>query len=524
MVLWFSMAAFLSLFVPWYMLMGRSSAEFVSNFYIQIGDNTKQTNSRRVNEDSSEGSISTPSSHNYGTTFAEDAPNDKWEMFSSFYDEQDYENRSGRKEVIDSIYDEYEDVIPQPEDTPKFEGHKGVQRLNNANTDDRDGGRFENAHKYVRRNYYIPSKQKTKLKSKQTAKNVSFQKLMSDNAGTQRDVKLIVALIPHWYEPMLERLDFSKCPVSNCLVTTKIPHYPDAAAVLFNHFLIDGPPPTKYPGQVWIFQSEEPPYYTVTEYDKQWNGMFNYTFTYRNDSVLSDAFGRLEKRKVPIIRDYDEMFESKDGDVAMFESNCDPPSRRQEYVKELMRYIKVDVYGRCGHHKCGKRNFNNRGSCHDMIAKRYKFYLSFENSICKDYISEKIYHVFEAGYPIIPVVRSAPNILDYIPRRLFINTYDFKHPKYLARYLHRLGNDKRRYIQFVKTIDGFTSPGHAGIFQESMCKLCSILNEPMNHPHVINMPMSRWAWLRQCPRVGPAGLFDERLRQKSDYNAHKKYF
>ena len=63
-------------------------------------------------------------------------------------------------------------------------------------------------------------------------------------------------------------------------------------------------------------------------------------------------------------------------------SNCRPD--RLEYIDELQKYIKVDLYGSCGAHWCpgGQSCFSNQ-------QKKYKFYLAFENS---DYVMEKFYH------------------------------------------------------------------------------------------------------------------------------------
>lgn len=72
--------------------------------------------------------------------------------------------------------------------------------------------------------------------------------------------------------------------------------------------------------------------------------------------------------------------------VAWLVSNCSPANRRREYAYELSKYITVDIYGKCGTKKCPKNK------CINWIAEHYKFYLAFENSNCKDYITEKFFH------------------------------------------------------------------------------------------------------------------------------------
>ena len=83
--------------------------------------------------------------------------------------------------------------------------------------------------------------------------------------------------------------------------------------------------------------------------------------------------------------------------MAWFVGNCDTKSKRELYVKELQKYIDVDIYGKCGSLKCpdNPKVYDPRMNkeCYDMLEQNYKFYLSFENIFCKDYVTEKLFNI-----------------------------------------------------------------------------------------------------------------------------------
>ncbi len=55
--------------------------------------------------------------------------------------------------------------------------------------------------------------------------------------------------------------------------------------------------------------------------------------------------------------------------------------------------------------------------------REYKFYLSFENSVCEDYVTEKFWKVLD--YSVIPVVLGGANYSKFAPAKSYINIRDY---------------------------------------------------------------------------------------------------
>ena len=89
----------------------------------------------------------------------------------------------------------------------------------------------------------------------------------------------------------------------------------------------------------------------------------------------------------------------------------------------------VDIYGDCGTHKCPQ----NVG-CFQYISDTYKFYLSFENSLCKDYVTEKFFQAM--SHNILPIVYGVADYIEIAPPKSYINVLpEFEKPKDLAIFL-----------------------------------------------------------------------------------------
>lgn len=184
--------------------------------------------------------------------------------------------------------------------------------------------------------------------------------------------------------------------------------------------------------------------------------LFNHTATFRRSSdyplvtqMLSSLDELLKKPKYSI----HEKSTSGLASVVYVQSGCNPPSDRDEYVSELMKFIKVDSYGACLHNKDLPDEFKNpltmdNEGFQDIIAK-YKFTLSFENAICDDYITEKLWRPLILGS--VPIYKGSPTVQEWMPNNhSIILVDDFQNPRDLADFIKKLDNNDEEYSKYLE--------------------------------------------------------------------------
>ncbi|KAH9252210.1 hypothetical protein BASA81_009802 [Batrachochytrium salamandrivorans] len=146
--------------------------------------------------------------------------------------------------------------------------------------------------------------------------------------------------------------------------------------------------------------------------------------------------------------------------VAMFVSNC--VSQRYEYIVELDKWIRelsggtreITSYGKCLHNAdAGGRQLGYADAEKRQIDKvvelqKFKFLLSFENSIRPDYFTEKQYQGILAN--VLPVTWAAPHAEDFVPGGAgsYLNALDFSTPKDLAIKMLELDGDDEAYLEY----------------------------------------------------------------------------
>ena len=105
-----------------------------------------------------------------------------------------------------------------------------------------------------------------------------------------------------------------------------------------------------------------------------------------------------------------------------------------------------------------------------MLNTTYKFYLSFENRLCDDYMTEKPWKAIHNN--VVPVVLGAYNYSELMPPNSYIDIKDFASPKELAEYLIMLDNNDELYNRYLSWKGVYEIVKHPPV----QCNLCEYLN------------------------------------------------
>lgn len=200
---------------------------------------------------------------------------------------------------------------------------------------------------------------------------------------------------------------------------------------------------------------EESPKNVGLFYHNDFITLFNHTSTFKQGSdypITTQYVNSLDELVKEPVFSFRERSKFPLSSTIYLQSGCNPPSDRDAYVNELMKHINIDSYGRCLNNKELPERLKSPLTMHDDALKefvgKYKFALTFENAICDDYITEKLWRPLAAG--VIPVYKGAPNIREWLPNNTsVILVDDFKSPKDLADYLNYLASNENEYNKYL---------------------------------------------------------------------------
>ncbi|TTZ70361.1 Alpha-(1,3)-fucosyltransferase 9 [Bagarius yarrelli] len=316
-----------------------------------------------------------------------------------------------------------------------------------------------------------------------TKVNQQQQQLITKAAVTGANTIILI-----WRWPFGYKFDDKACSpkfgIEGCQFTDNRSQYDEAHGVLFHHrdittdleTLLKRPRP---PHQKWVWMNMESPDNSGRQ--TVLNDLFNLTTNYRRDSDVWVPYGRILSAS-----EEDKPFKipPKDKLVCWIVSNWNPYFRRVKYFTELSRYIKIEAYGRHFNRYVSNENYKT-------ILPSCKFYLAFENSIYKDYFTEKLFNSLEVG--TVPVVLGPPreNYEEFIPPDSFIHIDDFKTPQELAEHLKFLDTNSPMYEQYFNWRQHFTA--HGSLFGiEHACRSCEHIKN--NKGFRVFKNLNKWFW------------------------------
>ncbi|KAK3607183.1 hypothetical protein CHS0354_007098 [Potamilus streckersoni] len=211
-------------------------------------------------------------------------------------------------------------------------------------------------------------------------------------------------------------------------------------------------PNYRHPSQVWVIVNMEPLGHLWGNLDIL-NGLFNWTMTYRGDSTHLMAYGKIHRLNAKESNEYHSekkvnYFRQKHKSAVAMMSNCKDYARRYKLIKQVQKYLVLDLFGKCYGNLCGSNSndpFDDK--CHDIL-KQYRFYLAFENSFCKDYVTEKYWLSLKREQ--IPIVNWKHVNLSLVIPKSYINVYDFHDIDSFGKYIRLVNSNETLYNSYFE--------------------------------------------------------------------------
>ncbi|XP_068194407.1 4-galactosyl-N-acetylglucosaminide 3-alpha-L-fucosyltransferase 9-like [Antennarius striatus] len=307
----------------------------------------------------------------------------------------------------------------------------------------------------------------------------------NDVVPNKRNDDVITVLM--WIWPLKRQRELNRCSslfnIEGCFITPDRKFYNKADGVIIFHRFIysngSNLPKLRRPVfQKWIWMNTELP--TNSRRIPTIENLFNLTTSYRLDSNIPLPIGVLEAA------DGKEEFvlPRKNKLVCWIVSHWNKELVRVKYFNEFKKHIKVDTYGRAfGAYITHEEYLSTIPSC--------KFYLAFENSIHRDYITTKFYNPLSVG--TVPVVLGPPrhNYENVIQGDAFIHVDDFSSPKELADHLLLLDKNEEMYLRFFEWKRYF-KVRRTRYLNEHVCATCEYLRKHKEYQTFSNL--REWFW------------------------------
>ncbi len=245
-----------------------------------------------------------------------------------------------------------------------------------------------------------------------------------------------------------------------CELTFDLGRFDEADIVVFHIPSLPTPMQArKRTGQRWVAMSMESDVNYPQLLDHSFMAWFDLTMTYRLDSDVPSPYLNLaiaEAMSTPPAP------KTEPAPAVYIASNSRDRSGRTDYVRDLMRHMPVDSYGKCLQNRTFAEDRGQQTKLQTISA--YRFTLAFENSISRDYVTEKFFEPLMVGS--VPVYLGARNVAEFAPSPdCYIDVNDFSGPADLAAHLQRLAADDAAYHRHLEWKTQPFSPEFTGLVE-----------------------------------------------------------
>lgn len=281
-----------------------------------------------------------------------------------------------------------------------------------------------------------------------------------------------------WFWPEDKKFDLQDCKmlwkIDGCHLTDDRSLYSKAQAVLLFHNAIRDdrsnlPTSPRARFQRWIWFNMDSP--NNIRKIGGIEALFNLTLSYRRDADIHVRWTLMIKKNI----NEDFVLPKKERLLCWIVDSYDLQNKtgdKYSYYRELIKHIEVDVFYSRSNSSLKENYSQTISSC--------KFYLSFEDSIYRDGITEKFNEPLVAG--TVPIALGPPR-LDYeyfVPGSSFIHVNDFPGVAKLVEHLQTLDKDNEAYMRYFEWKRFYAVRQHPveekHMFAHAICQACHYIS------------------------------------------------
>ncbi|CAH0561014.1 unnamed protein product [Brassicogethes aeneus] len=248
-----------------------------------------------------------------------------------------------------------------------------------------------------------------------------------------------------------------------CLITRNETKNNVSVFMFYGSHLDNNDFPLPRNGEIWALFHEESPRNYAPILFREMQGLFNITATFSTNSdfpltlqYLPNINSIIDKTYFKSTKEKNNFIKTKNiASVLFIQSDCDTPIERDNFISKLMEYIKIDSYGACLHNQDFSKEISTiypldlYNPVFLEFISQYKFIIAFENSICEDYITEKLWRPLMVGS--VPIYLGSPSVKAWLPnKKSAILVDDFDSAKSLADFIKVVNSNDTLYDLFLE--------------------------------------------------------------------------